>query len=92
MTTFAVVKLVFAFCGGSVFHGFLSRYLDRRLLTYSAEGITVIEKRDQVDGLSITHEGHAVERLTRSRIRLWNEGRKAIEPNDVVSTNPLRVQ
>jgi len=49
-------------------------------------------KRDQVDGLSITHNGHAVERLTRSRIRLWNAGRKAIEPADVVSTNPLRVQ
>jgi hypothetical protein len=53
--------------------------------------VTVIEKRDQVEGLSITHNGHAVERLTRSRIRLWNAGRKAIEPDDVMSSNPLKV-
>ncbi|WP_143036572.1 hypothetical protein [Paraburkholderia steynii] len=77
---------------GSVGSLAITRFLERRLLTYSAEGVTVIEKHDQVDGLSITHNGHAVERLTRSRIRLWNAGRKAIEPGDVVSTNPLKVR
>ncbi|WP_225032059.1 hypothetical protein [Paraburkholderia sp. XV] len=70
----------------------INRYLERRLFTYSAEGVTVIEKLDPVDGLAVTHNGQAVERLTRSRIRLWNAGRKAIEPGDVVSTNPLKIE
>jgi hypothetical protein len=87
-----ILQVLSSLATGSVGALAITRFLERRLLTYSAEGVTVIEKRDQVDGLSITHNGHAVERLTRSRIRLWNAGRKAIEPDDVVSTNPLKVQ
>ncbi|WP_350357375.1 hypothetical protein [Paraburkholderia fungorum] len=80
-----------SFASGSVAWGLIARFLDRRLLTYSAEGITVLETKDQLDGLSVTHNGKPVERLTRSHIRLWNAGRKAIRPSDVVGANPLRV-
>ncbi len=86
-----ILQILLTFAGGGVGAHLLCRYLDRRLLTYSAEGVTVIEKRNEIDGLSITHNGHAIERLTRSRINLWNEGRKAIEPDDVVTSNPLKV-
>lgn len=68
----------------------LGRYLDQRRLKYAAEGITVIEKRDSLDGLSIMHRGEQIERLTRSHIWLWNAGRKAIRSSDVIATNPLK--
>jgi hypothetical protein len=68
----------------------VARFLDRRRIKYAAEGITVIEKRDAVDALSITHQGSDVERLTRSHIWLWNGGRKAIRSNDVIPSNPLK--
>ena len=90
MNLLPVFALAFSFAGGSVSSTLLTRYLDGRRLKYAAEGITVIEKRDSLDGLSITHHGEQVERLTRSHIWLWNAGRKAVRSSDVIATNPLR--
>ncbi|WP_430233514.1 hypothetical protein [Paraburkholderia tropica] len=51
----------------------------------------IIEKRDSLEGLSVSHNGESIERLTKSRIWLWNDGRKAIHKSDVIEENPLRV-
>ncbi|WP_157379334.1 hypothetical protein [Burkholderia ubonensis] len=85
-----LLPILVSFAGGSMSSTLLTRFLDRRRLKYAAEGITVIEKRDSVDGLSIRHNGNDVDRLTRSHIWLWNAGRKAIRPSDVVAANPLK--
>ncbi|WP_321938803.1 hypothetical protein [Paraburkholderia sp. J8-2] len=76
--------------GGSMMTMLVNRFLERRRLEYGAEGMTVIEKRDSLDGLSVTHNGESIERLTKSRIWLWNSGRKAILPADVYAANPLK--
>lgn len=75
---------------GSMATSVVNLYLERRRLKYAAEGMTIIEKRDSLDGLNVSHNGESIERLTRSRIWLWNDGRKAIHKSDVIEENPLR--
>ncbi|MBB2984460.1 hypothetical protein [Paraburkholderia tropica] len=71
---------------------FLKRYLERRRLEYAAEGMAIVKKHDSLDGLSVTHNGHGIERLTKSRIWLWNPSRTAIRSTDVIEENPLKVR
>ncbi|MHA6830526.1 hypothetical protein [Ralstonia pseudosolanacearum] len=89
--TLSVISLITSvLCSGlAVF--FLTRLLDRRRIKYTADGITVIEKRNAVQGLSILHDGVPVERLTKSHVKLWNSGRRSIKPSDVIAANPISV-
>ncbi|WP_321905617.1 hypothetical protein [Paraburkholderia tropica] len=78
------------FAGGGMSTMLVNRMMERRRLKYGAEGMAIIEKRDSLDGLSVTHNGESVERLTKSRIWLWNSGSKPILPADVYAANPLK--
>ncbi|MCA8256419.1 hypothetical protein LGM89_24420 [Burkholderia sp. AU31624] len=91
MNLLPIITSLLSFAGGSVSSTLLVRHLDRRRLKYAADGITVMEMRDTVKGLDIKHNGNEIERLTRSHVWLWNAGRKAIRPSDVITANPLKV-
>lgn len=87
---FAIVAILCSAATSSVATLVITRVLDRRRLMYAAEGMPIVETRDSLDGLSVTHHGHSIERLTKSRIWLWNSGRKPIIPTDVFEANPLK--
>jgi len=69
----------------------LTRFLDRRRIKYAADGFSIIEQRDSLDGLSILHNGRQVERLTKSHVWLWNSGHRSIKPSDVIAANPITI-
>ena len=68
-----------------------SRWKERRNIKYCADGETVIHKRDALDGLTVSHNGEPVDRITRSLVSIWNAGKEPIKPDDVVADNPLRL-
>lgn len=69
----------------------VTRFLDRRRIKYAADGLSIIEKPDSIDGLSILHDGRQVERLTKSHVWLWNSGHRSIKPSDVIAANPITI-
>lgn len=82
---------IFSGVGGLVLGYICRHWNDRRRIRYSADGVVAIEKRHPIDGLSITHEGVPVDRLTLSRVWLWNGSMRSIKPEHVVSGNPLTI-
>jgi hypothetical protein len=69
----------------------LNKWNARRRICYAADGLTVIERRDAIEGLTIQQNGTSVERLTKSHVWIWTVGRKSIKPADVVVGDPLSV-
>jgi hypothetical protein len=68
LTTVSFLIILCSLATGGMATEFLKHYLERRRLEFAAEGMAIIEKRDSLDGLSGTHNGHGIERLTKSRI------------------------
>src|SRR6266498_2492258 len=44
-----------------------------------------------MSGLEVIYKGHKVDNLTVSKVLFWNDGYDTIESEDIVSTDPLRI-
>lgn len=89
MTTIAIIVTVIAALLSGLAVQFFNNLLARRRIKYSADGIALLESRENFAELTITHQGVPVSRLTKSHVWLWNAGGKAIRPTDVLPENPI---
>lgn len=63
-----------------------------RLPCYEVSGNTLIEGVDKaLDGLQLQYKGKQQNRITVTKIVLWNDGRETIDKNNIVPTDPVRV-
>ena len=61
----------------------------RKLLAYTSRTFRVVpDKRIKLENLGITYNGHPVERLSVTRLAIWNAGNESIRRNDLATKDP----
>jgi len=61
----------------------------RKLLAYATRTFRVVpDKRIKLKSLGIRYNGHTVERLSVTRLAIWNAGNESIRRNDLATKDP----
>lgn len=65
-----------------------------RKLAFQRQSTRLIgERHPELPGtVLVTYNGHAVERLTKSVVVVWNDGTVSVSKEDLVLTDPLRIE
>jgi len=81
-----IIGIVF----GIVTH-FLNRQRTKLVYCYSSQRLLGHKDENLPNGITVQHHGTNIPRLSRSILVIWNEGEKTIHRDDLVKTDPLRI-
>jgi hypothetical protein len=65
----------------------------RRLLSWACDSVALIdEPKGNAGDIQVTFHGNPVNRVTRTRIAIWNSGTEALRKTDLISADSLRFE
>lgn len=60
-------------------------------LDYQMAEVKILDHNNLAEGMEVTFFNKPIEKLVRTQVVIWNSGRKTIEGNKIVSSDPLRL-